>query len=154
VSSGIEEWANLSWSELVENKRRRELFMAALEADESDLDRAELLVLSACGTGLGQSRVNEGIFGLQRAFTQAGAKTAVASLWNMPDDATRLLMTRFHENLWGCERVGKKVVPRPRTMAIREAQIWMLREGAKHPHLLRGGLVRIPLVERPRPFKS
>jgi CHAT domain-containing protein/tetratricopeptide (TPR) repeat protein len=107
-------------------------FLTALEASELDLDRVELAVLSACETGLGKAHGGEGVLGLQRAFQLAGARTAVTSLWKVPDAATQALMTRIHRNLWE-KRLGKGE-------ALREAQLWLLQEGGKHPELLRGGL--------------
>jgi CHAT domain-containing protein len=107
-------------------------FLTALEASELDLDRVELAVLSACETGLGKAQGGEGVLGLQRAFQLAGARTAVTSLWKVPDAATQALMSRFHRNLWE-KHLGKGE-------ALREAQLWLLQEGGKHPELLRGGL--------------
>ena len=110
-------------------------FLTALEASELDLHRVDLAVLSACETGLGKVEVGEGVLGLQRAFQLAGARTAVTSLWKVPDAATQALMTRFHRNVWE-KRMGK-------LEALREAQVWLLKEGRKHPELqLRGGVVR------------
>jgi CHAT domain-containing protein len=59
------------------------------------------------------------LLGLQRAFQVAGAKTVVASLWSVNDEATRLLVSDFYRNLW-----EKKL---PMAEALRQAQLRMLR---------------------------
>jgi CHAT domain-containing protein/Flp pilus assembly protein TadD len=95
--------------------------LTALEVAALDLTRVELAVLSACETGLGEQAGGEGLLGLQRAFQVAGARSVVASLWQVDDRATRRLMERFYDNWW-----SKKL---SRLEALREAQLWMLREG-------------------------
>ena len=85
---------------------------------EFDLSDTELVVLSACETGLGEVHLGEGLFGLQRAFTIAGATTLVMSLWKVPDRQTTELMTKFYEGL---------VQGKPRIEALREAQLQVRR---------------------------
>ncbi len=60
--------------------------------------RADLVVLSACQTGLGDLKQAEGTIGLQRAFLAKGARSVLVSLWSVSDEATRLLMTRFYSH--------------------------------------------------------
>jgi CHAT domain-containing protein/tetratricopeptide (TPR) repeat protein len=111
-------------------------FLTAEEVMGVDLRKTELVVLSACETGLGKLRGGEGVFSLQRAFHVSGSRAVVASLWQVPDQATQVLMRRFYENLW-----HKKM---SKLEALRETQLWMLREGAKQPDLARRGLERLP----------
>lgn len=83
--------------------------------DELELS-AELVVLSACQTGLANLTQSEGTVGLQRALLATGARSVVVSLWNVSDAATRLLMERFYHH-WGR---GKEGVTK--TDALRRAQ--------------------------------
>jgi CHAT domain-containing protein/tetratricopeptide (TPR) repeat protein len=81
---------------------------------------AELVVLSACQTGLGQEIKGEGLIGLTRGFMYAGAPRVVVSLWNVNDRATADLMTKFYEKML-------KQGERP-AAALRAAQVEMWRQ--------------------------
>jgi CHAT domain-containing protein/tetratricopeptide (TPR) repeat protein len=117
--------------------------MTALEASSLNLVGTELVVLSACQSGVGETISSEGVFGLRRAFQQAGAEAVVMSLWDVPDKETSQLMKRFYQG-W--------VNGTPKQEAFRAAKLSLLKEsrrrnGHGHP-LLWGGFVMIgnPLI--------
>jgi len=87
--------------------------LIASDVTGMDLTGTDLVVLSACQTGLGEVRSGEGIYGLRRAFTIAGARTQIVSLWSVPDYETKELMISFYTKL--SDGKGK-------AEALREAQ--------------------------------
>ncbi len=82
---------------------------------------AELVVLSACQTGLGKDVKGEGIIGLTRGFIYAGSPRVVASLWKVDDAGTAELMKRFYQGLLGDEKLTAAA-------ALRAAQISMIKQ--------------------------
>jgi CHAT domain-containing protein/Tfp pilus assembly protein PilF len=110
---------------------------------------ADLVVLSACNTGLGKDVKGEGLVGLVRGFMYAGSTRVVASLWKVDDDATAELMTRFYR-----EMLEEKRSP---AAALREAQVAMWRQRHRRAPYYWAAFVlqgeyggRIEVAQRPR----
>jgi CHAT domain-containing protein/tetratricopeptide (TPR) repeat protein len=99
--------------------------MTAEEVTALDLRGVELAVLSACETGLGRVADSQGVYGLQRAFQEAGARSLLVSLWSVSDPATSVLMEEFYQQLWSDK-------PPSKLEALRQAQLKLLR----HPELI------------------
>jgi CHAT domain-containing protein len=98
--------------------------LTAEEVSSLDLSATELVVLSACETGIGDTLAGEGVFGLRRAFVLAGANTLVMSLWQVPDEQTKELMVTFYNLILSGES---------RSEALRKAQL-KIREKNPNPY--------------------
>ena len=85
---------------------------------------AELVVLSACQTGLGKEIKGEGLIGLTRGFMYAGAPRVVASLWKVDDRATSELMKRFYQGMLGPERLRPAGALRQAQLSIWKQKQW------------------------------
>ncbi|MEM6279278.1 MAG: CHAT domain-containing tetratricopeptide repeat protein, partial [Verrucomicrobiota bacterium] len=80
--------------------------MLAAELTDLNLAGTELVVLSACETGLGEVVEGEGVFGMKRSLRQAGAENLLTTLWSISDDGTGEVMKHFYESFTGGKKPG------------------------------------------------
>jgi tetratricopeptide (TPR) repeat protein len=120
LSDEYPELSGIIFSMIDEKGQPQDGFLRAHEIFNLNLP-AELIVLSACQTGLGDEIRGEGMVGLTRAFMYAGAPRLVVSLWNVSDQATAELMKRFYAGILGPQRLAP-------AKALQAAQISMLRD--------------------------
>ncbi len=95
--------------------------LTAYEVSGMNLEGTELVVLSACETGLGRVEEGEGVYGLRRAFQMAGARTVVSALWPVPDEATAEMMSHLYDR-------GRESLPE----AMRKIQLKTIKELRRH----------------------
>ncbi len=104
--------------------RHEDSLVTALELAGLDLWGTQLVVLSACDTGRGDIRLGQGVYGMRRALTVAGAETLVTSLWKINDAVTSQLMEAYYRQL---------LAGQGRTTALRQA-MQTVRLEQPHPH--------------------
>jgi CHAT domain-containing protein/Tfp pilus assembly protein PilF len=97
---------------------------------------ADLVVLSACQTGLGKNVRGEGLIGLTRGFMYAGAKRVLASLWKVDDEATAELMKRFYHHLL------KDQIPAASALALAKMELMQAREQWRAPYFWAGFILQ------------
>jgi CHAT domain-containing protein len=91
--------ANDVWSKQNKNDSIDDGVLTAQEVSNIDMRKTDLVVMSACETGLGDIKGSEGVYGIQRAFKMAGVYFMIMSLWQVPDKETEEFMTSFYKNL-------------------------------------------------------
>jgi CHAT domain-containing protein len=100
--------------------------LTSLEMAGLDLSGTQLVVLSACDTGLGTVANGEGVYGLRRAVLMAGAEAQLTSLWKVSDEVTLKLMGSYYRRL---------IVGEGRAEALRSVQLEMLADTwLRHPY--------------------
>jgi CHAT domain-containing protein len=100
--------------------------LTALEVAGLDLQGTELVVLSACDTGVGEIAHGEGVYGLRRAFAMTGARSQLMTLWQVDDIGTQTVMVDYYHRLLQGEG---------RSEALRQAQLALLQDPQyRHPY--------------------
>jgi CHAT domain-containing protein len=111
-------------------------YLTAKEVAQLQLEGTQLVVLSACDTASGAHQSGEGLFGLQRALSVAGARTTLLSLWKVDDEATAFFMQRYYtllkqgkgrmEALLAVQQVFRSDPPRTEWEDFRYWAAWQL----------------------------
>ncbi|MES2800723.1 MAG: CHAT domain-containing tetratricopeptide repeat protein [Bacteroidota bacterium] len=106
---------NVSWNQSVKTDGEDGI-LTAYEVSNLSLSKTNLVVLSACETGLGQIKGNEGVYGLQRAFKMAGVEYIIMSLWQIPDKESAEFMEFFYSHYFTSGDIEKSFQTTQKTM--------------------------------------
>lgn len=118
---------NYAWENGTNRYREEDGILTSLEISNLDLSNTDLVVLSACDTGLGAIDRSEGVYGLQRAFRMAGVQNIIMSLWEVPDKETAEFMVLFYKNWFGGNTIRRAFNDTQRAMSKKykeEPQKW------------------------------
>ena len=116
--------ANEAWTKGANLNSEDDGILTALEISNLDLSNTDLVVLSACETGLGDIDGSEGVYGLQRAFKMAGVDLIIMSLWEVPDTETAEFMQSFYSNWLSGQDIRQ---------AFRNTQLTMVKKYEDNP---------------------
>src|SRR6202008_1205273 len=100
--------------------KKEDGILNAYEASLLNLQNTELVTLSACETALGETSMGQGVYGLQRAFQTAGARSLLMSLWVVDDNATQELMTEFYKEWLNTISGNKRTSLRKAQLTLKE----------------------------------
>ena len=104
-------------------------YLTALEFARLDLEGTELVVISACQSGLGDIQRGEGVYGLKRAIVVAGSKSSLLSLWEVDDAATAAFMETFYKRLKAGEGKGDALAETQKEFRNHPIPMW------REPHV-------------------
>ncbi len=113
--------ANHTWNNEAIPPALEDGILTAWEVSNTWLGNTDLVVLSACETGLGEIKGGEGVFGLQRAFKMAGANYIMMSLWQVPDKETAEFMTSFYADWFSGMEIRDAFLKTQNTMKVKYA---------------------------------
>lgn len=116
--------ANYAWQNGYNPYEEDDGILTALDISNLDLRKTDIVILSACDTGLGDIPSSEGVFGLQRAFKMAGVNTIIMTLWEVPDKETAEFMNVFYKKWKSSNDVN---------YAFKQAQNFMMKKYRYQP---------------------
>src|SRR6185503_15519820 len=125
LNSRHPELSGIVLSLIDEKGREQDGFLRAHQIYDLKLP-AELVVLSGCRTGLGKEIRGEGLVGLTRGFMYAGAARVLVSLWDVNDEATAELMSRFYQAMLGKEKLSPAAALKAAQTSMWKESRWQL----------------------------